>query len=253
MVAKTKCLPGMVCFDQDRFNIIAVILVIMCIGVVIYLYNDNQELLRMSSEEQMSSGDTNVFVQTEDPTVIDGIKRSASELNSMDRVKNPLRFPYKSPDLYQTADFHYDTIHGRPYTQLPFQVVGCGGRKEPCYGGTENVMPRSRYPIEVNDHNIAPVNISTRGPVGQPQMVGYVYKVSGEDNEMMPIFGRRKFPNDNKYEYYTSVGDQRVKIPLVIPHKNQELQTNDMVFLQGNGSPYTVTMYETDFPQYIPY
>ena len=84
-------------------------------------------------------------------------------------------------------------------------------------------------------------------------MVGYVYKVSGEDNEMMPIFGRRKFPNDNKYEYYTSVGDQRVKIPLVIPHKNQELQTNDMVFLQGNGSPYTVTMYETDFPQYIPY
>jgi hypothetical protein len=166
-------------------------------------------------------------------------------INSLDRVYNPLRYPYKS-------DYFYDQ-KWYPNLELPFQVVGCGGRNQPCLGGTQVPIYNPPTPIDISDNNIAPVYISTRGPLGQPQQVGILYKVYGDENDVYPLFGRKKYPNGNKYEYYTMMGNYGVKVPIVTKNKNDEVGTNDIVFVKGKADPYRVTVYKSDYPSYIPY
>jgi hypothetical protein len=173
------------------------------------------------------------------------INMDPKTINSLDRVYNPLRYPYKS-------DYFYDQ-KWYPNLELPFQVIGCGSRNKPCLGGTQVPIYNPPTPIDISDNNIAPVYISTRGPLGQPQQVGILYKVYGDDNDVYPLFGRKKYPNDNKYEYYTMMGNYGVKVPIVTKNKNDELGTNDIVFVQGKKDPYRVTIYKSDYPSYIPY
>lgn len=185
-----------------------------------------------------------VIVQTVNyPNAV--IDRDPKTLNSLDRIYNPLRYPYKSDYFYDQSWY--------PNLNLPFQVIGCGSRTQPCLGGTQVPIYNPPVPIEVSENNIAPVYISTRGPLGQPQQVGVLYKINGNDNDILPLYGRKKYPNDNKYDYYTQMGKFGVKLPVVTKNKNNELGSNDVVFIKGLGSPYRVTIYESDFPQYIPY
>lgn len=173
------------------------------------------------------------------------VDKEPKTMNSLDRIYNPLRYPYKS-------DYYYDQ-QWYPNLQLPFQVVGCGSRNTPCLGGTQVPIYNPPVTIDVSDRNIAPVNVSTRGPLGQPQQLGILYKVYGNENDILPLFGRRRYPNDSKYDYYTTTGQFGTKVPIVTKNKNDELGTNDVVFIKGSSSPYRVTIYESDFTQYIPY
>jgi hypothetical protein len=173
------------------------------------------------------------------------IQKSPKQLNSLDRVLNPLRYPYKSDNYYDQSWY--------PNLQLPFQVIGGGRRNMPTLGGTEVPIFNPPVPINISNQNIAPVYINTRGPLGEPQQVGIIYKIVGKDNQYLPLFGRRKYPNGNLREYYTTVGYHNVKVPVIVKDKYVDLGTNDIVFLQGNSEPHRVTIYETDAPQFIPY
>ena len=44
-----------------------------------------------------------------------------------------------------------------------------------------------------------------------------------------------------------------VKVPVITKNKNDELGTNDVVFIKGMSDAYRVTIYESDQPEYIPY
>ena len=173
------------------------------------------------------------------------IKRSPKEINSLDRVINPLRYPYKSDYFYDQSWY--------PNLNLPFQVIGGGRRTMPTLGGTQIPIYNPPVPINISNENIAPVYINTRGPLGEPQQVGTIFKIYGNDNEYLPLFGRRRYPNDNIYEYYTAMGYHNVKVPVIVKDKHVELGSNDIVFLKGKPDPYRVTIYESDVPQYIPY
>lgn len=172
------------------------------------------------------------------------IDRDPEELNALDRFYNPLRFPYKT----------YPTYYN-PFT-LPNNVIGCGSRNAPCVGVGSSISPIAN-PLpgfEVGPGNIAPVSIHTRGPIGQPQQVGTIYKVNGDQNTIYPLMGRKKYPNGDKWEYYTLMGlngNMKVRVP---PKRNdQELGNNDIIRLDGAPGLYRVSVYESDFPQYIPY
>jgi hypothetical protein len=173
------------------------------------------------------------------------IDKDPKTMNSLDRIYNPLRYPYKS-------DYFYDQ-RWYPNLELPFQVIGCGSRNTPCLGGTQVPIYNPPVSIDISNNNIAPVNISTRGPLGQPQQLGVLYKVYGNENDILPLYGRKRYPNDSKYDYYTTLGQFGTKVPIVAKNRNDELGTNDIVFIKGSSSPYRVTIYEGDFPQYIPY
>jgi len=173
------------------------------------------------------------------------IEKSPKQLNSLDRVLNPLRYPYKSDNYYDQSWY--------PNLQLPFQVIGGGRRNMPTLGGTEVPIYNPPVPINISEQNIAPVYINTRGPLGEPQQVGIIYKIYSKDNQYLPLFGRRKYPSGNLREYYTTVGYHNIKVPVIVKDKYVDLGTNDIVFLQGNSEPHRVTIYESDMPQYIPY
>ena len=173
------------------------------------------------------------------------INKNPQTLNALDRIYNPLRYPYKS-------DYFYDQ-NWYPNLNLPSQVVGCGGRNTPCLGGTQVPIYNPPNPVNISDNNIAPVYISTRGPLGEPQQVGILYKVYGDENDTLPLFGRRNYPNERTWTYYTMLGNYGAKVPIVTKNKHEELGTNDVVFMKGRKEPYRATIYESDFPQYIPY
>lgn len=252
-------------------NVILFVLIIIILFVCIFFYQNYQERMQQSSLEnqktqhflkekimnlektvQNSKKDVESYNNSNNTDLIipnvatnNLINNNPKTLNSLDRIYNPLRYPYKSDYFYEQNWY--------PSLNLPSQVVGCGGRRTPCLGGTQVPIYNPPTPIDISDNNIAPVYISTRGPLGQPQQVGILYKIYGDENDTLPLYGRKKYPNDTKYDYYTLLGNYSTKVPIVIQNKNTELGTNDVVFIKGRGEPYRVTIYESDFPQYIPY
>jgi len=210
-------------------------LILILIGVIIicFLANNNNE--KIDEIDNM----------TNQPVVVNttqDIIRTPYEINSLDKFYNPMRFPYKSLPNF----FNY------PNLGLPSQVVGCGARNAPCLGGSQIPIYNAVPPLEVSQTPIAPINIRTRGPRGIPQQVGSISKVFGNQNDIYPLFGRKRWPNDDKWEYYT-VLDNGVKIPIVPKPNFYELGENDIVKLKNQPGNYRVTLYEDDFPQYIPY
>ena len=195
-------------------------------------------LLNNRNEPRPEQGPSPTIIINSDQDIV----RTPYEINALDRVYNPLRFPYKSlPSFYSY-----------PNLQLPSQVVGCGGRNIPCVGGSQIPIYNAVPELEVSEVPIAPINIRTRGPRGIPQQVGSISKIFGNQNDIYPLFGRKRWPNDDKWVYYT-VMDNGVKIPLVPKPNFYELGENDIVKLKNQPGNYRVTLYDDDFPQYIPY
>jgi hypothetical protein len=244
-----------VCFNKYLFIVLIILLILTFIGMFILYNKENnvyvsgfngiEDNLKKISDnlENYQNNREEVATNIVYPDAV--VDKEPKTMNSLDRIYNPLRYPYKS-------DYFYDQ-QWYPNLQLPFQVVGCGSRNTPCLGGTQVPIYNPPVTIDVSDRNIAPVNVSTRGPLGQPQQLGILYKVYGNENDILPLFGRRRYPNDSKYDYYTTIGQFGTKVPIVTKNRNDELGTNDVVFIKGSSSPYRVTIYESDFTQYIPY
>lgn len=161
--------------------------------------------------------------------------------NSLNRIYNPLRFPEKSQPF-----FNYPNIN------LPANVIGLGGRSQPGYGGSQIPILNPTLPINISDRNIAPINIQTQGPESLPQQVGVIQKIFGNDNEILPLFGRQKLPRSDRWEYYTLLGRYGVKMNVINKH-NFELNDNDTVTIKNQTDEYRVTIYVNDSPKYVPY
>ncbi len=252
-----------ICVQEDKlmYYIILIVFVIIIVFYLFYQYtynkmydeNEKSQTLLSSkihnlentvkkSKEDIENYNNNMYNSPKIPVLVNN---NPKKLNSLDRVYNPLRYPYKSDYFYDQSWY--------PNMNLPSQVIGCGGRNQPCMGGTQVPVYNPTNPINVSNNNIAPVYVSTRGPLGEPQQLGVLYKVYGDENDTLPLFGRKKYPNDHKYEYYTLLGKYGSKVKIITKNKNDELGTNDIVFIQGRSDPYKCTIYESDFPQYIPY
>jgi len=248
------------CFDKNYF-IIGIFIIILILYIIASYYIQNQ-CMQCSIEKDTTSLILNDKIKSIEqkienyesnpsnketiiyPTPIP--QRDPKEMNSLDRIYNPLKYPYKSDYFYDQSWY--------PNLELPFQVIGGGGyRPTPTLGGTQIPIYNPPVPINISNQNIAPVNISTQGPIGKPQQVGVLYQNNGSDNDYLPLFGRKKYPNDNKYEYYTIIGNFENKVPIIKKNRNDELMNNDVVFIKGKSSPYRVTIYESDFASYIPY
>jgi hypothetical protein len=244
-----------ICFDKNLF---IVLLFFICLIIYILYINFNNHIRNIPSNE-FSNIETNIKKISDNlesyqnnkeiitsinyPTAV--IEKDPKTMNALDRIYDPLRYPYRSDYFYDQSWY--------PNLELPFQVIGCGSRTQPCLGGTQVPIYNPPVPINISNQNIAPVNISTRGPLGIPQQVGVLYKINGNENDILPLFGRKRYPNDSKYDYYTMVGNYGVKVPIITKNRKDELGSNDVVFIKGSASPYRVTIYEGDYPSYIPY
>ena len=254
-----------ICIQPNKFIFIIIIsfVVICSLFYIFYKYqleeitNENQksnELLDKKIDSLQSNLKNNQVEkynnQVTSTPVIEQVNNgimnnNPQKMNAMDRVFNPLRYPYKSDNFYDQNWY--------PNLNLPSQVIGCGSRRGPCIGGSQVPIYNPSTPIDISNNNIAPVYVSTRGPLGEPQQVGILYKIYGDENDTLPFFGRRKYPNERTWEYYTLLGNYGSKVPVVTKNKHDELGTNDIVFIKGRKDAYRATIYESDFPQYIPY
>ena len=77
----------------------------------------------------------------------------------------------------------------------------------------------------------------------------------------MPLYGRYIFRNRDKQQYYT-ISDKRnsVRLPVIYQGKScmqeygcNSLSNGDVVYVEGYNDAFTVTMYENQQLNYIPY
>ena len=233
---------------------LVIILIILLKDVLIEKYSSPMKLLfkkYFNNDDDNDNNDDNDDNETYYNSYIPNRLVNNSMINSfrinqndtLDRYYNPMRFPYKKHEQYY------------PNMNLPPQVIGCGSRNTPCLGGSQIPVIATSNMLDFTNTAIAPINIRTRGPEGIPQQVGTIYKLRSANSEVLPLFGRKKYPNgDNNWEYYTLAGDHGVKLKIFTKKRGEQLGTNDIVYIKGyNRFPYRVTMYDYDFLQYIPY
>lgn len=182
--------------------------------------------------------------------VMNNVGNNQQPVQNLDNVYNPLGYSNRSQAFYNQGWY--------PNMNMPPQVVGCGGRRMPCLGGTQETIPVINPPVEISERNIAPVNVLSVNPdaTGVMRQVGVLYKIFGSLNEIYPLYGIKRYRNSDTWDYSTKVGEVGNFVHLKVLTKrlnNNELQTNDEVRIDGNSARFRVTMYDNDFPQYVPY
>jgi hypothetical protein len=189
--------------------------------------------------------DIRVFDPQMPPYAISDLNYGPHQMDMIDRIRNPLRYPYQSVPQFQTPIITEN---------LPFQVIGAGRRNAPALNQGYSPMLNPPVSVNIGPQNIAPVNMSVRGGIGLPQQIGVITKIFGNENDVYPLYGRKRFPRDHKWDYYTTMGKQEVKLRVRNVNANQrfdELSSNDEVYIEGMKDRYRVIAYDTDFPQYI--
>lgn len=73
-----------------------------------------------------------------------------------------------------------------------------------------------------------------------------------QDNKIISLFGRQKYPGSSEYEYYTmiSTGNNMTKIPI---DQQRELFNNDSVFIKELNSDFYVNLYPNEALKYNPF
>ena len=235
-----------ICFNIEYLYII--IFILACYSVFHFSLNNkfNEFIKRIDIESNKENNEDSIENEMiENYNTIVSLRPDNRKIKSLDRIYNPLEYHFQSSPYYNNT--WYESY------LLPENVMECGGRRQPCYGGSQEVIP-NMYPNRIiNNNNIAPINIKTRGPEGEPQQVGTLFNLSSGNKDVLPLFGRRKYPNDDKWEYYTIIGQFGSKVPVKPLRNYQEIGTNDILQLVNYPGNFQATIYKRDDIQYIPY
>jgi hypothetical protein len=89
------------------------------------------------------------------------------------------------------------------------------------------------------------------------QQLGIMINNDNPDKPMIiPLFGKKKYPDRDIYKYYTSIDNYNssVKIPIEKKqNKNEPLYTGDSITIPQFNKEFKITIYDYDEPKYIPY
>lgn len=162
-----------------------------------------------------------------------------TQLYNLNRI-----YPYGGASDYDVGKF--------PNVVLPADVVGCGSRRGPCYGGSQEIIGNILPPLNISNENIAPRNGDV-GPYPAYQEIGYLYKVMApyKENAYRPLYLIKINPKNRyaRYRYFT-INPQGEKQNVIIPNIYRELGTNDQVKIEGEDYYFRVTINESNIPTY---
>ena len=105
-----------------------------------------------------------------------------------------------------------------------------------------------------------PVNVPTRGYDANYTQVGILTRTTGGDM-ILPVMGRQTSYGRSKYQYYTmsNSGNFSAKLPLSVNGKSctseygcDEINTGDIVYVEGYNDTFRATIYENSSLAYIP-
>lgn len=204
------------------------------------------------------AGNSYLFNRTFLPYTPGYMEEVMSQQQQLSQGMNSAR---RSPWLYSSKDFLQEPQYFPNY-RLPPTVIGGGRRRGEVYGGSEEVMNNRMPELNISGRNISPVNLTVSSFDGGIQQCGTIQKVFGNENSIWPLFSRRKYNNDSRFEYFTRIGPVGVLLPVFTKQRNghyyndsndgsYEIGNNDPVYVQGQRDEYRAVVYSSDVPQFV--
>ena len=106
-----------------------------------------------------------------------------------------------------------------------------------------------------------PINVQSRGYALSYSQLGILTKTTEGSDLILPLMGRRIMNGRQKYQYYTisNTGSLNTKLPIKFRGQNasgeygcDELNTGDIVHVEGYNHSFRSTVYENSLFNYIP-
>jgi hypothetical protein len=123
------------------------------------------------------------------------------------------------------------------------------------------LAPEIRGPFPIANSGVA-INQNPRILPGQYvndpeylsyQQVGFLNNNEGDKPTILPLFGKKKYPRSDQWEYYYQTDKyNQIKIPIEYK-KNYALMSKDVIKIPEYNKDFVVTIYDYDAPKYIPY
>lgn len=152
----------------------------------------------------------------------------------------------------QYQQFHYDPIKYYDQEKLEDPFEAPAKRPDRIQMGYPPIMKSSTNPLQP---------YPTRGYPDNYHLLGTLISIDNnknynqleQDNQIINLFGRQKYPGSSEYEYYTmlSTGNNNTKIPL--KDQIRELFTDDEVFIKELNKTYKVNLYPNEELKYNPF
>jgi hypothetical protein len=219
-----------ICLPKHYFLIILLFFVVLTIFHMYYMNNlyKNNEKNNNNTDYQTIDFNNNLFNKNIQSKNLDNVnlnivnKGNTLEINEkIDLINSlPLTKYLKNRD----KDVLYD-----PFTK------------------PERRVPYEEYPaVLMND-----INIPTRGYPDNFQLLGILSR--GVEEKFYHLYGRRKFPGSNEWEYYTGTDHHKNKIPI---DRTKEIYDGDTIkipLMNPAKGEFKVKLYDYDKPRYNPF
>lgn len=127
-------------------------------------------------------------------------------------------------------------------------------RPERTQMGYAPIMKKSNNPLDPFPTRGYPDNYHLLGTLIADKQIDEDnnYNKLAQDNKIISLFGRQKYPGSSEYEYYTmiSTGNVMTKIPI---EQQRELFNDDNIFIKELNGDYKVSLYPNEALKYNPF
>jgi hypothetical protein len=226
-----KCIPGVLCIENMTLFILLVILL-----VLVYLsYRISDLGLGIKNENKNNSferrrSSSNSIILSQPPILADIVTKKEDPLT--DAYVPPMR----DDTIYLAKRSIYD-VRG----------------DENSYGRKVVVGPGPSVASQPFDPQYRQIGILTRKTNG-----------GNNNNEILPLMGRRQLTSRDKWQYYTIAGggngNLQTKLPVSLNGKSctseygcNEIYNNDTVYVEGIKDIFVATVYENNTFTYSPF
>lgn len=127
-------------------------------------------------------------------------------------------------------------------------------RPERTQMGYPPIMKKTDNPLEPYATRGYPDNYHLMGTMSVVEEEGEneEYNKLNQDNKLISLFGRQKYPGSSEYEYYTLLSTGNTMTKVIIDH-NRELFNDDEVEIKEINKKYKVNMYPNEELKYNPF
>ena len=237
------CPPGVLCLNYSKL----VLIILIGLFIIYCIKNEWQKSTTKILENNMNN--VNKVIERENKILDTKIE----EIKAKDKIEEIKQ--NQELDLVNLPSINYPIIANNPMYLI-----------NKSYERVINpLLPPERsnpYKTPYGNHLRGigvPINIPTRGEVGEYQQVGAL--VSDKNDKILPIYGRQTYPGSSKWSYYTATDKFReVKLPVFKNKRNcteehgcDEIYDKDEIDVPAYNEKFKVTLYSLDTPKYIPY
>ena len=152
----------------------------------------------------------------------------------------------------QYQQVHYDPIKYYDQEKLEDPFEAPAKRPDRIQMGYPPIMKSSTNPLQP---------YPTRGYPDNYHLLGTLISIDNnkdynkleQDNQIINLFGRQKYPGSSEYEYYTMISTGNINTNIQLKDQIRELFTDDEVFIKELHKTYKVNLYPNEELKYNPF